>query len=708
MSLPTAQQILRLLQETAPQQYTMKRLIQHFAVPVDERPAFRDTVRALVAQGHLTMPHGTRYALPQRSDTHTGVVKRHADGYGFVMFDDVSGDDVYLSRHAMRGVMHGDRVLVRLESPQGRDERRSGRVLQVLERAQHEVIGRIETAGRLCWLLPQDARLCPDIFLPPAQPLPARRGAMAVVAITRYTLTQEHPYGRIVEILGSADAPDMEMRLILRKYALQAAFPPEVEAAAEAMPAQVEATDILGRRDLRDLLTVTIDGATARDFDDAVSLEVLAHDRVRLGVHIADVSYYVHEDSPMDHEAAQRGTSVYFPDRVIPMLPGRLSHDICCLQPDVDRLTLSVFIELTADGRPVHYEMAETVIHSRARLTYAQVAAYLDGETAALAPWPLVIGPMLHRLDALAAVLRAQRVAAGSLDFDLPEVELVLDSRGKIDTIVRAERTRAHILIEEGMLLANRTVATHLVRLGVPMLYRVHEAPGAEALAPLQTCLRTFGYDLTDTAPLQPGSLQTLLVTVAGQPEAPLLHHLLLRSLPRAHYAAALQGHFGLCYPAYTHFTSPIRRYPDLIVHRILRDTMAPGGMTAARRIRWQALLPDLAAATSMRERQADDAEREVEHLKKVEFMLDKVGEEFDGVITRVTAFGLFVELEHLFVEGLVHINWLSEAYTFDPERLCLVGQHTGHRYALGDRVHIRVDKVSLADKHIDFALLTT
>ena len=351
MSLPSELQVLQLFQSTGQQQYTMKRLIQHFAVPAEERPAFRQVIRAMAARGQLLLVHGTRYALPQRLDTLAGVVRRHAEGYGFVVLDDGQEDDMYLPRRAMQGVMQGDRVLVRLETRPRHGERRSGRVVQVLERGQREVIGRVEMLGKNCWLLPLDTRLCPDIFIASQDRLQAQRGAMAVAEITRYTLTQEHPQGRIIEVLGRADDPDMELRLIVRKYGLPSAFPPDVEAAAEAVAPQVSLPDLAGRRDLRDLITCTIDGETARDFDDAVSLELLANGHMRLGVHIADVSFYVREGSPMDREAAQRGTSVYFPDRVIPMLPGRLSHDICCLQPEVDRLTLSVCIELTADGR---------------------------------------------------------------------------------------------------------------------------------------------------------------------------------------------------------------------------------------------------------------------------------------------------------------------------------------------------------------------
>ncbi|MBM3227058.1 MAG: RNB domain-containing ribonuclease, partial [Candidatus Tectomicrobia bacterium] len=383
MSLPSEQQVLQLFQGAVPPQYTMKRLIQHFAVAAEERPAFRDTIRALVARGRLTLLRGTRYTVPFRRDTRAGLVRRHTDGYGFVVAEEGAEDDIYLSRQAMQGVMHGDRVLVRLEPTAHQGERRSGRVLQVLERGQTAVVGRIEVYGKTCWVLPLDERLCPGIYVPPREQVRAKRGDIVVAEVSRYALAQEYPQGRIVEVLGHADDPDLEMRIILHTYELPTAFPPEVEAEAEAIPAAIAPEEWLRRRDLRRLLTCTIDGATARDFDDAVSLERLPNGHVRLGVHIADVSFYVQEDSAIDVEAAQRGTSVYFPDQVIPMLPGGLSHTLCCLQPDVDRLTLSVLLELTAEAQVVRYEIAETVIHSQARLTYTQVAAHLEGDSAA-------------------------------------------------------------------------------------------------------------------------------------------------------------------------------------------------------------------------------------------------------------------------------------------------------------------------------------
>jgi ribonuclease R len=706
MALPSTQHILELFQRTSRQQFTMKNLLQHFNVPAAERPAFRRTIRDLVARGHLMRVRGARYALPERQDTVVGVVQRHEDGYGFVVPDDAGQDDVYVPRQFMPGVMHGDRVLARVEPAPSRGARRSGKIIQILERPQQEVIGRVDTVGKGYFLVPVETRLCPEIYLPPRERGGARRRHMAVAEISRYALGQAYPQGRIVEVLGYADDPDLEMQLIVRRYALPHAFPPDVEAAAEAVPRQVRPHDLTGRRDLRQHIIFTIDGETARDFDDAVSLDILPNGHFLLGVHIADVGHYVREGSLLDREAYQRGTSVYFPDRVIPMLPPRLSNEICCLQPEVERLTLSVFMELTANAEMVRYEIVDAVICSQARFTYDRVAEYLEGNPRALDSWNPATGEALQRMDTLATRLRQRRFAEGSIDFDLPESDIVLDNEGRIDKILRAERNRAHTLIEEFMLLANRTVATHLAGLKVPALYRVHEPPSAEKIAQFNAFVRAFGYALAGEETIHPRAVQAVLEAVAGKPEEAVINHLLLRSMQRARYAAENSGHFGLAFTHYTHFTSPIRRYPDLVVQRLLRDARRAGGLTEARRDFWASRLSEIAEHTSQRERLADDAERDVVELKKVEFMRDKLGQEYHGVITGVTRFGLFVELADLFVEGLIHITGLPDYYVYHADRFCLIGERSGQVYRLGDRVLVRVDNVNVTRRQIDFSLL--
>jgi ribonuclease R len=688
------------------QQSTLKALRQHFQVSAGERQTLRARIRDMVAQGQLLRLRSSRYGLPDRQQTLVGIVWRHEDGYGFVRLDDNTQEDIYIPRPNMRGVMHGDRVLVQLAPSPQPGERRRGQVVQVLERPQQTVIGRVEIVGKACMLWPAEPRLCPEIYIAPKQRGAAKSGQIALAEISSYTLGQNNPHGRILEVLGEAHDPDLEMRLILYKYGLPQSFAPKVDAAAAAMPRRVQPHDCTGRRDLRRLLTFTLDGETARDFDDAVSLEQLPGGHQLLGVHIADVSHYVRENNLLDREAQARGTSVYFPDRVIPMLPARLSNEVCCLQPEVDRLTMSIFIELTAHGEVIRYEIVDSVICSQARLTYTRVAEYLDGNPRALDSWNPALGPVLERMADLALRLRHRRLAAGSIDFDLPEADVVLDSDGKIEKILRAERNQAHQLIEEFMLLANRTVASHLSGLGVPALYRIHEAPDPERLAQFNAFVGAFGHTVATADTIRPRAVQAVLAAVAGTPEEAIVNHLLLRAMQRARYAAHNVGHFGLAFPYYTHFTSPIRRYPDLLVHRLLRDTARAGGMSAIRREHWTSRLPALAEHVSACERKADAAEREVVELKKAEFMRDKVGQEYNGVITGVTHFGVFAELTDLFVEGLVHLTLLPDHFVYRADRFCLVGQRTGQTYRLGDRVRVRVDNVSVARRQVDFSLL--
>lgn len=706
MNLPSESDILDLFQRSSQQQFAMRALLRHFGIPASERPAFRRMIRGLVADGRLLRRRGSHYALPDRLQTLVGVVKRHEDGYGFVTPDDESRGDVYIPRQSMYGVLHGDRVLVRLSPLTREGDRPRGRVVQILDRSLYDIVGRIETMGKSCVLHPIEGRLAPEIYIPPRHRHGVKRGQIVVAEIDRYVLGQEHPHGRITEILGYADDPEMDMEIILRTYDLPRSFPPEVEAAAQSVPQQISPGELRDRRDLRQLTIFTIDGETARDYDDAVSLETLSNGHVKLGVHIADVGHYVREGSVVDREAYIRGISVYFPDRVIPMLPSRLSNEICCLQPEADRLTRSVCIEITPGGDVVRYHLMPSIIRSQARLTYTQVADYLEGNSRALAGWNPAIGDVLVRMDVLAEVLRRKRIEAGSIDFDLPESDIILDNEGKIDNILRAERNRAHALIEEFMLLANRTVARHLARLRLPALYRVHEQPPIEKIARFNAFVRAFGYALGEADKLQPRDIQRLLLKVRDKPEEDIINRLLLRSMSRARYAHQNAGHFGLAFMHYTHFTSPIRRYADLIVHRLLHDVSRAGKMPEQRLGYWAHHLPPIAEQVSTRERIADEAERAVIDLMKVEFMRDKVGQEFDGVITHVTHFGLFVELEALFVDGLVHINWLPDEFVFQADRFCLVGQRSGQRYRLGDRVRVRVDKVDLGRRQIDFSLL--
>jgi ribonuclease R len=532
-------------------------------------------------------------------------------------------------------------------------------------------------------------------------------------------------------VLGREDQPGIDIEIIIRKHHLLHVFPDKVSAEAEAISDIIGDEQLAGRVDLRELLTITIDGETARDFDDAVSLEILPSGRARLGVHIADVSYYVRQGSPLDEEAFQRGTSVYFPERAIPMLPERLSNGICSLNPRSDRLTMSAIMELDQKGRVVDYTLAPSVIHSRERMTYTAVSEIINNAEGETGRQYAHIREMILAMHELTLVLIKRREERGAIDFDLPEAELRFDDEGRICGIVRSERNIAHRLIEEFMLLANETVAKHLERLGVPMLYRIHKEPNPEKVEEFAEIARSFSHKFSMHGPTPQRGFQQLAREIRGLPEERMLSYLMLRSMQRAKYTAQNLGHFGLAMKTYTHFTSPIRRYPDLIVHRILREVLEQGhhgddnwqqvdlGQKRALKIvSWPVLdeareqelrsaLMMIGDHSSQRERAADDAERELMDWRKADFMADRVGDQFDGIITSVKDYGFYVELNEFFVEGLVHISTLrDDAYEYQERKHRLAGVRSNRKYRLGDAVRVSVNRVDRSRHLIDFSVI--
>ncbi|HSE97522.1 MAG TPA: ribonuclease R, partial [Blastocatellia bacterium] len=531
-------------------------------------------------------------------------------------------------------------------------------------------------------------------------------------------------------VLGTEETPGIDIEIIIRKHHLPHVFPVPALAQAESVSETVTKDELKDRVDLRGLLTVTIDGETARDFDDAVSLETLPNGRLRLGVHIADVSHYVREGSPLDEEAFRRGTSVYFPERAIPMLPERLSNGICSLNPRLDRLTMSAIMDLDRTGRVIDYHLTPSVIHSRERMTYTAVNEMLanpEGETAARYAH---VRDMIEEMHRLALVLIERREKRGAIDFDLPEAEILFNDEGQIGGIIRAERNIAHRLIEEFMLMANETVASHLEALGVPSLYRIHEEPNPMKVEEFAEIAASFGHKFTMAGPVPQRGFQRLAREVQGKPEERMLSYLMLRSMQRARYTPQNRGHFGLAMKTYTHFTSPIRRYPDLIVHRILREVIERGDSgqeswqqvelgrrRALKMVSWPVFdeerekeirlsLDAIGDHSSERERAADDAERELMDWRKAEFMAERVGSEFDGIITSVKDYGFYVELKEFYVEGLVHVTTLiDDLYEYDERKHRLVGVRTGQQFRLGDAVRVSVDRVDRARHLIDFSV---
>jgi ribonuclease R len=673
-------------------------LLRAARVSREERTRTGERLAALEAEGRLVRVRGDRIALPAMLGLVAGRIECNPAGYAFCRPDAVEDRDIYVPAAGVRPAMHGDRVLVRVErfSRRGRNE---GRVTKVLARGVTELVGVVRRGRTTAVLVPREPRITTPILVPRGADAGAQDGDMVVARLTRYPGSAADAEAAVTRVLGAASDPRVETDAVIHAYGLPREFPPEVAAEARRVPAAVPHAALAGRLDLRDLPIVTIDGENARDFDDAVLVEPLGAGFL-LTVAVADVAHYVPAGSVLDLEARARGTSVYFPDRVVPMLPEELSNGICSLKAGEDRLVKTVRMELDARGRMLGAVFHSGVMRSAARLTYTQVRqALVDRDPALRRELGALVG-MLERAEALTRLLTARRRERGALDFDLPEAEIVLDLRGRPEQIVRAERSIAHQLIEEFMLAANEAVARELARRKLPLLHRVHEAPSVESARDTARFIEGFGLHLhlEDGRPT-PRAFQDVLARVAGRPEERLVNTVILRSMQQARYAAEPLGHFGLATDAYTHFTSPIRRYPDLVVHRTLDVALRGAGRVP----------PDLVAIAeeaSRRERVAMDAEREIVQLKKIQFMRDKIGEGYGGFVSGVTAFGFFVELTDVFVEGLVHVSTLGDDFYEHVEGQHLLrGRRTRRTFRVGDPVRVEVAGVSIERRQIDFVL---
>ena len=664
-------------------------------------------VEDLERDGVLLAVRGKRYSLLEFTPYHAGRVKVHPDGYGTVFGGD--DPDVYIDRKAMKGAMNGDLVVVRADRHNPKFKRLHnrdlivGEVIRILRRAHLTVVGRFHADEAEPWVVPFDFRLDHDILIDPSAAMNARDGEMVNVEIDRYPdRSSTFARGRVVELLGFIGEPGVDIEVVIRKLHIPHNFPAEVLRAAEDVPTEVSADEIAKREDCRNRKIVTIDGETAKDFDDAVEVRTLPNGNFLLGVHIADVAHYVTEGSVLDAEAFERGTSVYFPGRAVPMLPERLSNGICSLNPRVDRLTFSVDIEIDKRGRFVNHRIYKSVIKTVARMTYTEVNAILtQGQSHEFRD-------EFERMHACYEILRARREQRGSIDFDLPEADVVLGETGDIEAIRPTERNVAHRLIEEFMLAANETIARELVFANQPGLYRVHQQPDPQKLEDLREILAEFKLTLRgDVEEIRPGELQRVLKSVAGTPEERFLTNIILRSMKRAFYNEESLGHFALAIEHYCHFTSPIRRYPDLIVHRRLAELIASGPMIGDRRLKIDAMHPQYGAQSSERERRAEEASREVLEWKKVIFMRDKVGQSFAGIITGVLPFGVFVELDEIFVQGLVPVATVGgDFWRYEDGTHRLRGESTGRELRLGDHVLIAVQSIDEDRRQIEFRLL--
>jgi ribonuclease R len=697
--------IMKLFRDDSGTFHEFRDIMRMCGVGKDGRRHLKSLVDELVDEGKLARQKGNRYGRAAAVAAVTGRLSSHRDGYGFVTPDD-GGSDIFIPARYLRENLHGDRVEVRIVA-RDRSGKPEGRIIRTVERANARIIGSFRKTKNFGYLIPDEQRITRDIFIPPGAVGAAENGQIVVAEITSWPTADRSAEGRVVEVLGWPDDPGVEEAAVIRKFALPEEFPADVVAQARSVSRMVTAEEIAQRVDLRERLTVTIDGETARDFDDAVSVQREPEGMVRLHVSIADVSHYVLPASPLDAEAYLRGTSVYFPDRCIPMLPEELSNGICSLNPDEDRLTITAEILFDPSGNPVQTRFYPSVIKSCARMTYTKVKQILvDNDPVLLDSYSRLV-PDLKVMEELAARLTLKREQRGSIDFDLPEPEIILDMQGQTEAIVRAERNIAHRIIEEFMLAANEAVALHIASRDIPSLYRIHETPDLGKLNDFNEFIRGFGYELKiDDDTVAPREFQRLLREAEGKPEEKLINGMLLRAMKQARYAAENLGHFGLAAPCYTHFTSPIRRYPDLVVHRILKRLLS--GKLQQREIEQLAeTLPETAAHTSVRERTAMEAEREIVLLKKIRFMRDKVGEEFDGFITGVSPYGIFVELVELFVEGMVHISMLpQDFYRYMEKQHTLIGEHCRKTFRIGDRVRVKLAGVSSEKKQIDFVLV--
>ncbi|ERM92089.1 ribonuclease R [Caldanaerobacter subterraneus] len=700
------ERLLQLLREEDYKPSKIEEIMDMLHIDYNQRKILEATLKEMEKEGLVFKTKRGKYALPERLGLVRGRIDGHPRGYGFLIPEEQGIKDIFIPISGMSGAMDGDLVLVRvIEGAEGKSQ--EGEVVKILKRANTTIVGTYEKNKNFGFVIPDNKKIHQDVFIPKGEDKGAKTGMKVVVRITKWPEGRRSPEGEIIEVLGYKGDPGIDVKSILRSYDIPETFPKEVLKEAEELPEEIPEKEKKRRVDLTKLKFVTIDGEDAKDLDDAVYVERLPNGNYLLYVSIADVSHYVKEGTNLDKEALRRGCSVYFLDRVIPMLPPKLSNGICSLNPGEERLSLTVKMEINTRGEIVDHDIFESIIESKERMTYTSVYKILEENDEELIKRYSHLVEDFKLMKELALVLLEKRKRRGSVDFDFPEAKVIVDEKGRPVDIVKVERNIAHKIIEEFMLAANETVAEHMHWLNVPFVYRIHEHPDIEKLLAFNKFIHNLGYHIkgVEGGEIHPKALQDLIRQVRGKSEQKVVETLLLRSLKRARYSPEDIGHYALAAKYYTHFTSPIRRYPDLVIHRIIKEYIN-GKLTEKRQRHYNRILEDIAARASERERAAEAAEREIEELKKVEYMADKVGNVYKGIISNVTSYGFFVELDNT-VEGLVDVASLEDDYyVFDPERYVLVGERTKKVYSIGKEVYVKVAHVDVDNREVDFVLV--
>lgn len=681
-----------------------KELMIVLDVPKSDAEVFRDVLQQLEQEGKILRTHKGRYGTPERLGLITGYVQINERGYGFIISDDENLKDVFIPVDGLNGAMNNDRVIARVIKKTSGEKRAEGEILRIVYRANKTVVGIFEKSRNYGFVIPDDKRITGDIFISRDEINDAENGQKVVAQILKWPDKRRSAEGRIVEIIGNIGDAGTDILSIVKSYKLSSCFPDDVIEQIESIQEKVTEEMMADRHDLRNLTMVTIDGEDAKDLDDAVSIEKGKNGNFKLGVHIADVSYYVDRDTPLDKEAQKRGTSVYLVDRVIPMLPQKLSNGICSLNPKVDRLAFSVIMEISQSGKVLNHEVFESVININERMTYKDVYKILVENDADLSERYNYLLKDFKLMEELCIILSNKRKLRGAIDFEFEEAKIILDEKGRPVEVKKYEITIANKIIEEFMLVCNETVAEHFYWAGTPFIYRIHEGPDSEKMEAFNEFIHNFGYHLKGLSNIHPGALQDLVEKVKGTKGERIINTVMLRSLSKAKYSHLSHMHFGLASSFYCHFTSPIRRYPDLMIHRIMKEYLK--GLTDLNREeQLNESLPEIARLCSERERIAQEAEREVEKLKKVEFMKQYEGEVFEGIISSVTSFGMFVELDNT-IEGLVRVSDMEDDYyIFYDKQYCLIGERTKKTYCIGDEIIVKLAKANIQSRQIDFVI---